>query len=139
MRTPTNTRFLNPSSLPKAFGYSHVVETRGNRTVYISGQVSLNAQNEFVGVNDFEAQVRQTFTNLNAALEAVGLTFAHVVKLGLYVTDISNIAVLRRVRDEFVNTERPPTSTLVQVAAFFRPEVMFEADAIAVATDELEE
>ena len=137
MKDEPITKFLNPAGLPKSFGYSHVVETRGHRTVYISGQVSLNAQNEFVGLNDFEAQARQTFVNLRTALEAVGLTFAHVVKLGLYVTDISNVAILRRVRDEFVNLEHPPASTLVQVAAFFRPEVMFKADAIAVATDEL--
>jgi enamine deaminase RidA (YjgF/YER057c/UK114 family) len=135
MNKPSNLKFLNPSTLPKSFGYSHFVEARGARTVYISGQVSLNAQGEFVGVNDFEMQARQVFTNLRLALEAAGLTFSHVAKLGLYVTDISHLPILRRVRDEFVNLEYPPASTLVQVAAFFRPEVMFEADAIAIADE----
>jgi enamine deaminase RidA (YjgF/YER057c/UK114 family) len=132
MNEPSNLKFLNPQTLPKPFGYSHIVEARGPRTVYVSGQVSLNAQGEFVGANDFEMQARQVFTNLRLALEAVGLTFSHMVKLGLYVTDISHMPTLRRVRDEFVNLEHPPASTLVQVTAFFRPEVMFEADAIAV-------
>ena len=66
---------------------------------------------------------------------ALPISFSHVVKLGLYVTDIGHLPTLRRVRDEFVNLEHPPASTLVQGAAFFRPEVMFEADAIAVADE----
>jgi enamine deaminase RidA (YjgF/YER057c/UK114 family) len=135
MKRPMNLDFLNPPTLPKSSGYSHVVVARGDRTVYISGQVSSNASGEFVGANNFEVQARQVFTNLRLGLEAVGLTFAHVVKLGLYVTDISHLSTLRRVRDEFVNLEHPPASTLVQVTAFFRPEVMFEADAIAVDSE----
>ena len=49
------------------------------------------------------------------------------------MTDLSEIAALREIRDEYVSTEQPPASTLVQVAALFRPDVMFEADAVAVA------
>jgi enamine deaminase RidA (YjgF/YER057c/UK114 family) len=126
------TKFVNPDQLPESFGYSHVVDTRGQRTVYVSGQVGMNAHGEMVSATDFEAQARQAFTNVQQALESVGLNFGHVVKLGLFVLDVSHLAVLRRVRDEFVNLEQPPASTLIQVAAFFRPDVLFEVDAIAV-------
>ena len=130
------TRFVNPETLSKVNGYTHVVETRGGRTVYISGQIAIDSQGNIVGINDFEAQTRQVFQNVKNALEAVGMTFDQVVKLGLYVTDISNVVILRRVRDEFVNTSEPPASTLVQVAALVRPELLVEIEAIAVFPSE---
>jgi enamine deaminase RidA (YjgF/YER057c/UK114 family) len=130
-----NTRFVNPETLSKPTGYTHLVETRAGRTVFISGQIALDKNGNIVGVNDFEAQARQAFENVRQALEAVGLTFDHVVKLGLYVTDISHVGILRRVRDEFVNTQQPPASTLVQVAALVRSELLFEVEAIAVELD----
>ena len=129
------TRFINPETLSKANGYTHVVEARAGRTVYISGQIALDKEGNIVGINDFEIQARQAFQNVQQALEAVGMTFEHVVKLGLYVTDISHVSKLRRVRDEFVNTQQPPASTLVQVAALVRPELLFEVEAIAVAQE----
>jgi enamine deaminase RidA (YjgF/YER057c/UK114 family) len=128
----TRTKFVNPETLSKPTGYTHVVEARGGRTVYVSGQIALDKNSNIVGINDFEAQARQAFQNVQHALEAVGMTFNHVVKLGLYVTDVSQVSTLRRVRDEFVNTLQPPASTLVQVAALVRPELLFEVEAIAV-------
>ena len=72
------------------------------------------------------------FANLNAALEAAGVGWDDVVKLNFFVTDLSEIAALREIRDAYVNTEQPPASTLIQVAALVRPDVMFEVDAVAV-------
>ena len=126
-------RFLSPETLPRPFGYSHVVDAPAGRIVYVSGQVPLDTGGELVGAGDFRAQVRQVFQNLNAALEAAGVGWDDVVKLNFFVTDLSEIAALREIRDEYVNTEQPPASTLVQVAALFRPDVMFEADAVAIA------
>ena len=126
-------RFLSPDTLPRPFGYSHVVDAPAGRIVYVSGQVPLDAAGELLGAGDFAEQARQVFVNLNAALEAAGVGWDDVVKLNFFVTDLSEIAALREIRDEYVNTEQPPASTLVQVAALFRPDVMFEADAVAVA------
>jgi reactive intermediate/imine deaminase len=128
----TERRFLSPDTLPRPFGYSHVVDAPAGRIVYVSGQVPLDTAGELVGAGDFAAQARQVFVNLNAALEAAGVGWNDVVKLNFFVTDLSEIAALREIRDEYVNTEQPPASTLVQVAALFRPDVMFEADAVAV-------
>ncbi len=125
-------RRRNPPSLPTPVGYAQVVEATGGRTVYVSGQVALDAEGRLVGEGDFAAQARQCFENLRGALAASGLEFGHVVKLGLFVTDVANLATLRAVRDEFVDTERPPASTLIQVAALFRPECLVEVEAIAV-------
>lgn len=125
-------RRLNPEKMPKPYGYSQVVDVRGGRTVYVSGQVPLDERNELVGAGDFAAQARQTFENVRRALDAVGLTFADVVKVQMYLTDMGNLLALRDVRDECVNTAQPPASTTVQVAALFRPDVLFELDVIAV-------
>jgi enamine deaminase RidA (YjgF/YER057c/UK114 family) len=132
----TRTKFVNPESLSKPTGYTHVVVAREDRTVYISGQIALDKNGNIVGINDFEAQARQAFQNVQQALEAVGMSFEHVVKLGLYVTDFTHVTILRRVRDEFVDTQQPPASTLVQVAALVRPELLFEVEAIAVGQEE---
>lgn len=129
-------RRLNPDTMPKPYGYSQIVDVRAGRTVYVSGQVPLDENNELVGQGDFVAQARQTFENVRRALDAVGLTFNDVVKVQMYLTDMSNLIALRDVRDEFVNTARPPASTTVQVAALFRPDVLFELDAIAVSSDD---
>ena len=125
-------RFLSPDTLPRPFGYSHVVEAPAGRIVYVSGQVPLDTAGELVAAGDFAQQARQVFQNLNAALEAADVGWDQVVKLNFFVTDLSEIAALREIRDEYVITEQPPASTLVQVAALFRPDVMFEADAVAI-------
>jgi enamine deaminase RidA (YjgF/YER057c/UK114 family) len=125
-------RFLSPETLPQPFGYSHVVDAEPGRIVHLAGQVPLDADGALVGEGDFAAQARQVFANLDAALEAAGAGWADVVKLSFFVTDIGEIAALREIRDEYVDTEQPPTSTLVEVSGLFRPDVMFEADAVAI-------
>ncbi len=125
-------QFIQPDGLFRAPGYTAVVSAQGGRTVYISGQVALDAQGHLVGPGDFEVQARQCFVNIGRALEAAGLDFTHVVKLGLFVLDTVDVPTLRRVRDEFVNTAQPPASTLVQVAGLFRSDLLVEVEAIAV-------
>jgi reactive intermediate/imine deaminase len=129
------TRFLNPSTMPQPFGYTHVVETRGGRTIYISGQVALDVAGNLVGVDDLHTQTTQVFTNLAAALAAVGANFQHVVKLTYFLLDISQIAVVRAVRDQYINTQQPPASSAVEVRRLFRNDVLIEVEAIAVIPD----
>jgi enamine deaminase RidA (YjgF/YER057c/UK114 family) len=126
-------RFLSPETMPRPYGYSQVVEVTGGRAVYVSGQVPLDQNNQVVGVGDFAAQTRQAFENVRRGLEAVGLTFAYVAKIQMFLTDIKNLPAIRDIRDEFVNTANPPASTTVEVAALFHPDVLFEVDAIAYA------
>ena len=126
-------RFSSPNTMPRPYGYSQVVEITGCHPVYISGQVPLDTNNQVIGVGDFAAQTRQAFENVRLGLEAAGLTFAHVVKIQMFLTDIANLPAIRDIRDEFVNTDEPPASTTVEVSALFHPDVLFEIDAIAYA------
>jgi reactive intermediate/imine deaminase len=125
-------RFLSPDTLAPPFGYSHVVEAPASQVVYISGQVPLDAAGELVGEGDFAAQVRQVFENLTAALAAADASWDDVVKLNYFVRDVGQVAARRAIRDEYLNTERPPASTLVEVSSLFRAEVLVEIEAVAV-------
>ena len=125
-------RFLSPETMSPPFGYSHVVDAPAGRVIFISGQVPLNTDGDLVGEGDFEAQARQVFANLSAALEAAGAGWSDVVKLNYFLTDIGELATVRAIRDEYVDTERPPASTLVQVSALFSPEAMVEIEAVAI-------
>jgi reactive intermediate/imine deaminase len=128
----TTRRFLSPDTLPRPFGYSHVVDAPAGRIVFVSGQVPLDAAGNLVGEGDFAAQVRQVFENLSAALAAADAAWSDVVKLDYFVRDIREVAALRAIRDEYVNTEQPPASTLVEVSRLFRDDVLVEIEAVAV-------
>ncbi|MGH9844111.1 MAG: RidA family protein [Blastocatellia bacterium] len=124
-------RFINRAPA----GYSHVVEVRGGRTLYIAGQLALDKDGKLVGPGDFRAQVKQVFENLKARLAEGGATFKDVVKLNFYLTDASDLQALREVRNSYVNTEHPPASTLVVVKQLVREEYLIEVEAIAVASE----
>ena len=125
-------RLVNPPDLPRPFGYSHVAEAPGGKTIYISGQVALDQSGNLIGPGDLRAQTQQVFANLNRALEAVGADFSAVVKLTYFLLDISQIAIVREVRDQFVNVQQPPASSAVEVRRLFRDDVLIEVEAIAV-------
>ena len=124
-------RHLNPPTLSAPRGYSHVVEVTSGRTLYVSGQIAVDPDGRVVGAGDFEAQTRQVFENLKAALAAAEATLADVVKITMFVTDISQLQTLRAVRDTYF-TGAPPASSLVEVSRLVLPELMVEIEAIAV-------
>ena len=131
MTPPEHVRFLSPATLPAIPGFSQVVTVSGGQTIYLAGQVALDASRNLVGRGDFGAQARQVFENIKTALAAAGADFSHVVKLNMYVLDRANLPVLREVRDLYVNTESPPVSTLVVVRDLAQEEFLLEVEAVA--------
>jgi enamine deaminase RidA (YjgF/YER057c/UK114 family) len=127
-------QFLNPPSLCPTFGWTHVVTATGGRTVYLSGQVSVNERGEVVGKGDLRAQTTQTFENLKHALAAAGATFRDMVKMNLYVVGLKpeHVPLLREVRGRYVDAAHPPASTLVGVSALVGADWLIEIEAIAV-------
>ncbi|WCB91452.1 Putative reactive intermediate deaminase TdcF [Baekduia alba] len=121
--------FASPAGLPTPAGYSHVVGLPPGRLVWTSGQVALDATG--AAPEGWEAQTRLVFENVGGALAAAGATFADVVKLSFFVTGVAELATVRAVRDEFVDTANPPTSSLVQVAGLIRPDLLVEVEAVA--------
>lgn len=126
------TRFINPDTLTKPPAYSQVVEvTAPGRMVFISGQIGVGRDGKLVP-GDFRAQAVQVFENLKAALEAVGARFEHVVKLNSYILEIEQQAMLREVRQRYINMAAPPASTSLRVAGFGREGVLLEVEAVAI-------
>lgn len=128
----TNARFLNPDTVHKPMGYSHVAEVTSGRLVYTAGQVAVDPAGNIVGEGDIAAQTRQVFENLKNNLAAAGAKFADVIKLTYYILDPAHIPAIREIRNTYVNTEAPPASTLVVVAGLARPEWLIEVEAIAL-------
>ena len=128
----TSTRFMNPETIGKPGGYSHVVECVGpGRIVYIAGQLGLKPDGKIAG--DFRAQAVQAFENLKNALASVGATFSDVVKLNNYLVDIkSNLGIYREVRDLYVNVKAPPASTTIGIPALAREDALYEVEAIVM-------
>ncbi|GLZ11929.1 enamine deaminase RidA [Actinomadura sp. NBRC 104425] len=124
---------INPPTLAPGPGYSHVisVDTPG-RLVVISGQIALDADGALVGPGDLRAQTRQVFTNLHTALTAAGADWRHVIKLGYFLRDASQVAVVREVRNEMLPPGIAPASTLVEVSRLVRDDLLIEVEALAV-------
>ena len=122
----------NPPTLSTPTGYTHVVEVTGPaKTVYIAGQIAFDKEGKLVGAGDMAAQAEQVFKNLQAALDTAGAKFSDVVKMNTYVTDMAKAPAVREVRARYFG-QSTPASTLVQVAALARPELMIEIEVIAV-------
>jgi enamine deaminase RidA (YjgF/YER057c/UK114 family) len=128
------TRFLNPAELCPTFGWTHDVTATGGKTVYVSGQVSVNARGEVVGKGDLRAQTEQVFENIKIALTAAGATFRDVVKTNLYVVGLKpeHVPMLREVRSRYVSVNHPPASTLVGVSSLVGADWLIEIEAVAV-------
>jgi enamine deaminase RidA (YjgF/YER057c/UK114 family) len=124
-------QFINPPTLPTPPGYSQVAVLSGGTLIVVAGQVALDTQGAVVGPGDFALQTAQVFRNLIAALEAAGTGPQHLVKLTTFVTDLSQLAAFRQVRDQFLDPAHAPASTLVQVSRLFRPEFLIEVEALA--------
>jgi enamine deaminase RidA (YjgF/YER057c/UK114 family) len=124
-------RFINPPTISRPPGYTHVVEiTAPGRIVYIAGQLGIDPSGNMSA--DFRGQTVQAFENLKNALAAVGASVKDIVKINNYIVDIpANIGTYREVRDQYLNMAAPPASTAVGVPALARPGALFEIEAIA--------
>ena len=127
---PTHVQFINPPGLSSPPGFTQVVEVTGGRTVYISGQIAVDKSFQVVGKDDFRTQAEQVFENLKIALTAVGADFTHVVKMNIYLLDMSHLALLREVRDRYLNTSHPPASTLVEIRKLALDGLLLEIEAV---------
>jgi 2-iminobutanoate/2-iminopropanoate deaminase len=111
---------------------SHYTDAvRAGDLLFVSGLVPVDGDGQLVGGDDVVAQARQVFANLAAVLAAAGATFADVVKVTVYLTDIEDRARINPVRQEVFRDTRP-ASTLVEVSALATPGARVEVDAVAL-------
>lgn len=128
---------VNPPSLPSGprerFCYSFAVRT-GN-VIRVSGQVSMSAEGDIVGVDDPIRQTEQIFENLSLVLAEAGATLDDVVSTTTYMVDRAHMLDINDVRARYITGPCPPTSTLLIVAGLARPEFLVEISAEAVIAE----
>jgi enamine deaminase RidA (YjgF/YER057c/UK114 family) len=121
-----------PGNVP-GFGYAHAVTVTG-RLAFLSGQVAFDTDGGLVGPGDLAAQTEQALNNVHRIAQSLGADWPDVVKFTWYVVDAGQVQIIRDVRDRLIRPalgDRPnPASSLVQVAALFRPEFLVEVEAI---------
>jgi 2-iminobutanoate/2-iminopropanoate deaminase len=110
--------------------YTDAVRAEGP-LLFVSGVVPVDGEGRLVGGDDVVAQARQVFSNLGAVLAAGGATFADVVKVTVFLTDVDDRARINVVRQEAFGEARP-ASTLVEIAALAIPGARIEVEAVAV-------
>ena len=81
---------------------------------------------------DFEAQVRQTYANIEAVLDGAGMDLTNLVKMTTYLTDRKNLEAMREIRREILGDHKP-AHTLVIAAGLAFEEYLIEVDCIAAA------
>jgi len=120
---------IHSDRAPAAIGpYSQA--TRAGDTVFLSGQIALDPATGLLVEGDIEAQARRAFENLKAVCEAADASLADVVRLGLYLTDLGQFAVVNQVMSEYFDAPFPARST-IEVSGLPRG-AQFEVDAILV-------
>lgn len=103
--------------------------------VYTSGQAAIDLQGNLVGIGDFDTQARQVFANLQAVLEAAGSGMQHIIKVTIFLTDMSNFPKIVKLRERYFS--RPyPADTIVEVRSLAMPELEIEIEAIAVTANQ---
>lgn len=120
---------IHTEAAPAAIGpYSQAVKV--DRTVYLSGQIPLDPVSMALVEGDVAAQARQVFRNLMAVCEAAGGDLSRIVRLGIYLTDLTRFAEVNAVMSEFFVAPYPARST-IEVSALPR-EAQVEVDAVMV-------
>lgn len=98
--------------------------------VFLSGQASIGDDGSIVGEGDFDAQLKQTFANVERILKAAGGDFSDIVKVTIYLTDMGNFPKILDARKRYF-TPPYPADTTVEVTSLALPELMIEVDVIA--------
>ena len=122
---------VNPAGVWSPFGaFSMAVLQGEGQVVHLKGQVALDPSGQVVGPGDMRAQVRQALHNLAAVLASMGGEMGDILSLVHYATDIEQFMAAGDIRRAFFARPFPATTT-VQVARFYRPDLLIEIAAVA--------
>jgi enamine deaminase RidA (YjgF/YER057c/UK114 family) len=126
---------MNPPTLfnSRQYGFSQVVIAEGKRTIYCSGQVAWDEE-EQIGSADLDEQMRRALRNVERAVAAAGGSLADVVSLRIYIVGehIRNTAAVREALLAAFTPDHQPATTWIGVTALANPEFAIEIEAIAV-------
>jgi enamine deaminase RidA (YjgF/YER057c/UK114 family) len=126
----------NPATLGKPLGqYSHITRVKASELLFIAGQVATDASGKVVGADDFDAQCRQVFANIEAALKSQGAGFGNVVEFTTYLVHSQDVPKfmqfrLREFPRMFASGVYPP-NTLLIVDRLVQESLLVEIQTVA--------
>ncbi|MEE9339769.1 MAG: RidA family protein [Methylococcaceae bacterium] len=124
---------ISTNKAPQAIGtYSQAVKV--NDTVYLSGQIPLVPETMEIVEGDISVQITQVFDNLKAVAEASGGNFFDIVKLNVFLTDLSHFPIVNEIMGKYF--EKPyPARAAIGVATLPK-DAMVEMDAVMIIREE---
>ncbi len=123
-------KIISTNEAPGAIGpYSQGV--RSGNFVFCSGQIALDPKSGQIVAGDVAVQTRRVMDNIAAILRAEGLTFDHIVKTTIFLTNLGDFQTVNDIYGSYFK-EDPPARSTVQVAALPK-NVDVEVEVIAVA------
>jgi 2-iminobutanoate/2-iminopropanoate deaminase len=129
----TTIRRGDPANLKnvRANVYHHYIRVDNpGSLIFLSGQLSRDANGNLVGPGDMMEQTRQAIRNMQTVLEAAGGTLSDIVSIVVYTTDMRHFKEIVAARTEFFK-DKLPTSTIVEVNHLADPGLLIEFQAIA--------
>ena len=112
--------------------FSRAVSTIGGEIVWLAGQTATVDANGTSLVGDFEAQTREIFRILDERLSGFGGSLADIVTMTVFITDTRYGDQFVEIRKQHFENDQFPSSALVTVVGFARPEILIEIKATAV-------
>lgn len=125
--------YIQPEGMAKPMGVWTpvvVIENPG-KLVFLSGFTSRAADGSVFGVGDISAQTRRVCELLQSSVRAAGGELKHLVRVDVYVRDITQFKAIHEVRKEFF-PDNAPVSTMVEVSRLVDERSLIEINAIAV-------
>ncbi len=123
---------LHSGSFAGKVAFSSGVKVGQGETLYISGQLGRDDDLRLDGKGDIKVQTRRVLENIGKVLSRAGGTFDDIVKVTVFIKDMSQFREIHDVRLEFFNEEHLPASTMVAVSGFTLPDALIEIEAVAV-------
>ena len=120
----------NLKNVRKGIYHHYIRVDNPGALIFLSGQLSRDADGNLVGAGDMAEQTRQCIRNMRTVLEAAGGTLDDIVSIVVYTTDIREFKRISEARMEFF-VDKLPTSTIVEVNHLADPSLMIEFQAIA--------
>ena len=118
--------------------FSRAVATEGGRTIWLAGQTATVDADGNSMVGNFEGQAREIFRIIDERLQHFGGTLSDIVTMTVYIDDVRNGDAFVEIRKEHFESGRYPSSALITVVGFARPEIMLEIKATAIVGDDEE-
>jgi reactive intermediate/imine deaminase len=106
-----NKAIIHTDQAPAAIGtYSQAVKV--NNTVYLSGQIPLDPETMKIVSDDVAVQITQVFDNLTAVCEAAGGDLSSIVKLNIFLTDLSNFPIVNEIMGQYFSEPYPARAAI---------------------------